>query len=145
MTLPPLELDDSTYAAIKTHCATGDRFAEAQAFAAALEAYDAAWRLVPEPKTEWEASTWILAAIGDAKFLWGDMAGALEAFEYALHCPGGPGNAFIHLRLGEALFEEGRADDAANHMMLAYMGEGESVFEGDDPKYLAFLKTRAII
>jgi transposase len=30
--------------------------------------YLQAWDLLPEPKTEWEAATWLLAAIGDANF-----------------------------------------------------------------------------
>jgi hypothetical protein len=33
--------------------------------------------LLPEPQTDWEAATWILAAIGDANFLGDDFTAGL--------------------------------------------------------------------
>ena len=48
-----------------------------------------------------------------------------------------------HLRLGQALLEQGEQDRAADELIRAYMGGGPELFERDDPKYLAFLSTRA--
>lgn len=70
----PQKLDDAIYSKIQDLCAQGDELAKASDFPSALEKYWAAWDLVPEPKTEWEAATWILAAVGDANFLGGDFA-----------------------------------------------------------------------
>ncbi len=140
-----LELDDATYDEITRLCEAGNKFARRNNHKSALLEYRKAWQLVPEPKTEWEASTWILISIGDSCFLLGDRESAREAFEYAMHCPGAIGNPFLHLRLGQILFDAGENDAAADELMRAYMSEGKEIFEPEDPKYLAFLGTRAKI
>ena len=58
-----LELEAATHDAIKALCAQGDRLARAKSHEAAVAEYSKAWMLVPEPKTNWQASTWILTAI----------------------------------------------------------------------------------
>jgi tetratricopeptide (TPR) repeat protein len=97
--------------------------------------------LLPEPKFDWEASTWLLAAIGDANFLGGHYEQAREALSDAMHCPDAIGNPFIHLRLGQAQFELGNLERAADELARAYMAAGKDIFSEDDPKYFAFLKT----
>src|SRR5262249_19080959 len=67
-----VELPEDIHNKIERLCATGDAQAKQQQFAQALTSYWAAWDLLPEPKVEWEAATWILAAVGDANFLGGD-------------------------------------------------------------------------
>jgi hypothetical protein len=59
--------------------------------------------------------------------------------------PGGLGNSFLHLRLGQVLLDLAEPDLAADELMRAYMGAGETIFETQEPKYLAFLRTRAKI
>jgi hypothetical protein len=59
-----------------------------------------------------------------------------------MHGPDALGNPFLHLRLGQCRFELGDLDRAADELARAYMADGEDVFDGEDPKYLAFLKTR---
>jgi hypothetical protein len=68
-----------------------------------------AWDLLPEPKTEWEAATWILAAVGDANFLGADYVAGRDNLATAMHCPGAIGNPFMHLRLGQCQFERVRS------------------------------------
>jgi hypothetical protein len=97
--------------------------------------------LLPEPKTDWEAATWILGAIGDANFLGKDYLAGRENLSMAMHCPDAIGNPFLHLRLGQCQFELGNLDRAADELARAYMGAGDEIFEGAE-KYLAFLKTR---
>jgi len=80
-------LDDETYDAIQDLCAQGDELAEKSKFAEALTKYEAAWDLLPEPKTQWEAATWILGAIGDACFLSDDFAAGRDKLELAMKCP----------------------------------------------------------
>jgi tetratricopeptide (TPR) repeat protein len=137
------ELPDSTHEEIKRLCAVGDQKAEQKAYSDALTTYWAAWDLLPEPKTRWEAATWILVAIGDANFLNADYVAGRDNLSTALHCPGAIGNPFIHLRLGQCQFELGNLDRAADELMRAYMGAGRDIFDHDDPKYLRFLSTRA--
>jgi tetratricopeptide (TPR) repeat protein len=143
MMADPRELDAAVYEAIKAHCAKGDGFAATRAFEAAIAEYNKAWRLVPEPCNEWTASTWILAAIADAAFLGGYLTSAREALQYAMTCPGAIGNPFLHLRYGQVLLDAGESDAAADELIRAYMGAGQDIFTSENPRYLAFLKTRA--
>ena len=140
-----LELSEKTHDEIKEYCANGDVLAGAGKFKEAIGAYNNAWKLIPEPKNQWEAATWVLAAIADAAFLGGFLQSARQAIEYGMTCPGAVGNPFMHLRCGQILLELGERDRAADELMRAYMGAGAEIFERDDPKYLAFLKTRATI
>src|SRR5262245_48829022 len=68
------QLPQKVHDRIEALCKKGDALAEREKYPAALEQYWAAWDLLPEPRTDWEAATWILAAVGDANFLSGDYA-----------------------------------------------------------------------
>lgn len=138
-----VELDEAVHSRIQDLCAQGDDFAEAGEFPSALKKYWSAWDLIPEPRTEWEAATWILVAVGDANFLNGDFVAGRENLATAMQCPDAIGNPFIHLRLGQCEFELGNLDRAADELMRAYMGGNSEIFENDDQKYLEFLQTRA--
>jgi tetratricopeptide (TPR) repeat protein len=139
------ELDDAVYEQIKAFCASGDALAEAGAFKEAVVEYNKAWELVPDPRNEWNASTWILAAVADACFLGGYKGTAYDTLAYAMTCPGAIGNPFLHLRFGQILHDRGDLDHAADELIRAYALEGEEIFAAEDPRYLAFLKTRAIL
>ncbi len=134
------ELDDDLYLEIKELCAKGDALADEESFPDAIIEYNKAFSLLPEPITEWEASTWILTAIADTYFLANDFENALQPLIQVMHCPGAIGNAFIHLRLGQVQFELGNTERAKDELARAYMGAGEEIFEDDDPKYLKFIK-----
>lgn len=137
------DLDPDLGARIDLICESGDAAAEAGDLADARAWFFDAAELVPEPKHDYAAATWIYTAIGDVDFQAGDWAGARAALEFAVHCPDGLGNPFIHLRLGQALFELGEHDRAADELMRAYMGAGRDIFDDEDPRYFAFLSTRA--
>jgi len=141
MSMP--ELSEAIHAEIKRLCAAGDTQAAQGQFAQALKPYWAAWDVLPEPKVEWEAATWILGAIGDANFLAGDFVAGRDNLGSAMHCPGAIGNPFLHLRLGQCQFELGALDRAADELMRAYMGAGPDIFKDQDAKYVRFLQSRA--
>lgn len=136
------ELPNEIYERIQTLCKLGDEFADEDEFRRALEQYQAAWDLLPEPRTQWEAATWILSAMGDANYFSGWYDAAIENLSLTMHCPNGIGNPFLHLRLGQCEFELGAFDRAADQLARAYMGAGSKIFDDEDPKYFAFLKTR---
>ena len=131
------------YRRVKQLSKKGDDLAEIERFDEALEQYGQALCLLPEPWPQWEATTWLLSAIGDAHFLKHDYPLALEALQDAVRCPNGLGNPFIHLRLGQCQFEVGNRDRAADELMRAYMWAGVDVFAQEHPKYLLFLGTVA--
>src|SRR5262249_11762804 len=91
------ELPEETHVEIQRLCADGDALAERKDYAQALRSYWAAWDLLPEPKVQWEAATWILAAIGDANFLSRDYNAGRDNLSNAMRCPGAIGNPFLHL------------------------------------------------
>jgi hypothetical protein len=136
-------LPDPIHDEIKRLCAIGDEHARRLAYADALTSYWAAWDLLPEPKTEWGAATWILAAIGDVNFLGADYVAGRDNLSNAMRCPGAIGNPFIHFRLGQCQFELGNQDRAADELMRAYMGAGREIFDQHDPKHFRFLASRA--
>jgi hypothetical protein len=136
------ELPADLHEQIKRLCADGDGLANSGLHEQAIATYKEAWKLVPEPKTEWEASTWVLAAIGEAAFTGAFYSSGVDALQYALHCPGGAMNPFVHLRLGQCEFERDKPDIAAEHLARAYMLDGKAIFSRESPKYFDFLKTR---
>lgn len=139
-----MELDEDIHRRVATLCAAGDALAESGRHAEAIEEYRSAWEVLPEPRSEWEAATWILVAIGDAEFLRGDFAACRRSMIAALACPGGIENPFVYLRLGESAYELGDRDGAADALMRAYMAGDAEVFEHENSKYFDFLKTRAL-
>ena len=137
------ELDSHLHTRINRFCEIGDTLAEEGKYSDAVASYQYAWNLLPDPKEDWAAATWILVAIGDAHFLNSNYPAALTALEHAMRCPEAIGNPFIHLRLGQTQFELGNKDRAADELMRAYMGTGAEIFAEEAPKYLEFLGTVA--
>ncbi|MBP7866780.1 MAG: tetratricopeptide repeat protein [Acidobacteria bacterium] len=136
-------LSENFSSELENLCRAGDALAESKRYAEACKVYWAAWDLLPEPRIEWEAATWILSAVGDSHFLNGDYSAGRDALLDAMCCPGGIGNSFIHLRLGQCQFELGSLDRAADELIRAYMGAGKNIFEDEDPKYFLFLQSKA--
>ena len=136
-----LKIDDRTYSTICALCKSGDEYAERKDFEQAIQNYDRALELVPEPFWNYEASTWILTAIGEAYFFLGDYEKARSALQDTMHCPGAVGNPFVHLRLGQVQFELENFSRAGDELARAYMIEGKTIFEDEADKYFNFLKT----
>lgn len=139
------ELDRATYELVLKLSARGDGLVDADDYGAALESYNKAWRLLPEPKSQWNAATWLLAAVGDTAYLGGFLEAAREALDYVMSCPDAIGNPFLHLRRGQVLLDQGEHDAAADELMRAYMGGGSEIFADEPERYLDFLRTRAVL
>lgn len=123
-------------------CQKGDRFAQIDQFDDALDQYEAAWELLPEPKNQWPAATWVLMAAGDVYYEKRDFVAAANTLREAADGPDGESNPFIWLRLGQSLFELADLNQAADALEMAFKLEGEPFFADEDPKYLQFLKTQ---
>ncbi len=137
----PHELDESIHTRITGLCEEGNAFAEAEDFDRALASYRQALALVPRPLNHWEAATWILTALGDVLFQQGNYAEARDLLNEALQCPGGVGNPFIHLRLGQACLELRDDQCARDQLARAYMAGGDEIFDGEDPKYHRYVRS----
>lgn len=136
-------IDDKLHSRINTLCAVGDALGEEGDFDAALDKYWEAFDLLPHPKTDWEAGTWLLGAIGDANFQRGDFAIARDILVNAMQFPDAVGNPFLHLRLGQCQFELGSLNQAEEELMRAYKDGGADVFAHEDRKYLEFVASHA--
>lgn len=129
------ELSDSVYLKIERLSEEGNLFYEEEQFARALRRYQAALELVPDPKTDWEASTWLYTSIADTHFSRAELAEAKANYYNALNCPEGMGNAYIHFGLGQVLYELEEHKKSRDSLLRAYMLAGEDIFEEEDPKY----------
>ncbi|MBL3655158.1 tetratricopeptide repeat protein [Fulvivirga sediminis] len=136
------ELDKNIHDHVTILCEEGDELAEQEDLKGALAKYWEAFDHLPEPQTLWEATTWVLTAIGDANFSGGDYKAGVDNLSYAMHCPKAIGNPFIHLRLGQCQLEQGNEKRAAEELTRAYAIAGSEIFEDDDPKYFEFLKSK---
>ena len=139
------QLEPEVHSRIAAIAAEADSRAEEERYHEALVLYNDALALVPEPKTKWNASTWLLGSIGDAAFLGNYYEVALDALQDVMLCPSAIGNPFLHLRLGEVKLELGDSQGAADELMRAYLGAGKEIFEHEDPKYLALLRQQAVL
>lgn len=138
------EIDDETFDEISRLSEEGnDLLDEKGDWKGAIEVWKKALELVPEPKEEFEASTWLFASIGEAWRTGEDAVSALAAFEEAFRCPDGPENPFIRLGLGKCLYDVGRKESAMEHLAEAYRLEGEEIFAEGDELYLEALKEHA--
>jgi tetratricopeptide (TPR) repeat protein len=134
------ELDSSLYERVTQLSEEGNSLADRVDTPGALKKFNEALELIPEPKTDWEAATWLYASIGDMEFQRGMFEAARTALTEALHCPDGIGNVLIHMRLGQCYFELGDERLAADNLTRAYMGGGREAFEDEDPKYFALIE-----
>ncbi len=139
------QLTDTVHQQILQLSAVGDACIDRDDYPGAILNFSAAFELVPQPFEEWEASMWLLVSLGEAYFFNGDYEQAHAALAKAMHVPGAIGNPLIHLRLGQAHYELGNTKRATDELLRAYMAEGEEIFDGEDEKYLDFLKKAVVL
>lgn len=92
------------------------------------------------PKREFEEqAAWAYAALGDCYFIQGDLREALRSYIKAFNLPNGYANAYVLLRAGQVYHEMGNEAQARYYLLQAYLIEGDSLFEGEDPKYFQLI------
>ena len=131
-----MSLSEEDHRKIKGLCSFGDRLAKSKRYGDAKEKYLEALKVIPNPRENYEAATWVYVAIGDMNFHSHQYEQMKKSFSSAAECPDGLGNPYIHLRLGQCSFELGNLELAVEELTRAYMGGGAEIFEEDDPKYL---------
>ncbi len=122
--------DDRIVAAITALSERGDDAVEAGCYDDAIALYREALALVPHPVHAWAVSTFLHAAIAEARYLASDFVRARDAIDDAFRCEGGIGNAFLHLRLGQIELTLGNRGRAVDELVRAYTRAGEEVFAG---------------
>ncbi|MEQ1636226.1 MAG: tetratricopeptide repeat protein [Methylococcales bacterium] len=137
-----MELSDDIYLKITELSDQGNDFLDNGDYDKAVLAFENGLKLLPEPQIQWEAYTWLKASVGDAHFHAKRFNECSEAEYDALNGVDGMGNPFIHLRLGQSLFELGNMERAESELLQAYMLEGKMIFSEDDPKYEEFILSK---
>lgn len=135
-----MELSDEIYERIEEYCEEGNAHCDEEDWDKTIVCFNMALELLPEPKDDWEAATWIYAALGDALFFLGRYEDALDKLNLARMCPDGIANPFILLRLGESHYELGDMESAKRYLAEAYMMEGTDIFENEKAEYLDLVK-----
>ncbi|HQQ63832.1 MAG TPA: hypothetical protein PLF22_09690 [Pseudomonadales bacterium] len=130
------ELAEQTLKEVRAFCVEGYALYDRTYYRLALRKFYQAWTLIPKPQTDYKESGWVLTAIGDCYFCSEQYEQGKEALSSALHCPDMIDNPFVHLRLGQCLFELGIKNTACTHLGIAYDRGGRKMFEHEAPKYL---------
>lgn len=119
----------------------GNDHIDEEEFDSAVDAWEEALSLIPEPQNHYLESVWLNASVGDAYFLQDDFATALTFFLTAKSNveENVYSNPFIMLRLGECYLELADEEKAKEFLLRAYLLDPEEIFEGEDEKYFDFL------
>lgn len=128
-------LDAKLVTKIRELCYQGYVQYDERDYRRALRTFYQAWLLVPKPQADWREAGWVLTAIGDAYFKTQQYSQAVEALRSALLCPAAKQSPFIHLRLGQCLYELGEDDRAHEMLHKALALGGSKVFAKEAPKY----------
>ncbi|MDO3382522.1 tetratricopeptide repeat protein [Gilvimarinus algae] len=105
---------------VRRLCADGYRLYDSGNYRLALRSFYQAWLLIPKPQTEYVEAGWVLTAIGDAYFRLGQFEPGCESLVSALCCPQAEQSPFLQLRLGQCLWQLGRAPEARKYLFHAY-------------------------
>ncbi len=102
-----------------------------------------AWGMIPEPKYDWDCSLIIVRKIStffrDIKKFDAATQWANDIFK----CNIPPGYSKPYIILGSIYLESGDLAAARSNFQKAFDLSGKRGFEGEDPKYLKFLKNQA--
>lgn len=137
----PEDLSDEVTDRIEKLSEKGNTYFDNEDYVRAIETWQHALLLIPQPQHTYAESQWLETSIGDAYFLLGEQQNALACFQRAVSNieENGYENPFIMLRLGQTLLENNRPLEAKEYLLRAYLFEGAEIFENDDDKYLEFL------
>ena len=136
------ELPEEIYKNVTDLSEQGNAHSDSERYQEALQQWHSALDLLPDPKSKWTAATWLHASIGEAYWRLEQMKDAKAAFENAYRCADGYINAFVLFYLGACLFELDQKEKSTDYLLRAYMLDGETMFEDENPEYLEHLKNQ---
>ncbi|MET3118853.1 tetratricopeptide (TPR) repeat protein [Undibacterium sp. GrIS 1.8] len=125
----------------------GNELCDQSKYEDAILKWSSAIDLLPEPREDWDAYTWLLVSIGDAQYQLNQLDAARNSFYDALNGSDGQANPFVHYRLGQCEIKIGNEDSGISHLLKAYMLDGDEIFSGeiDGHLYLQKLKDKRLI
>ncbi|MDE5945165.1 MAG: tetratricopeptide repeat protein [Rikenella sp.] len=136
-----MELSEQIYKQIEKLSEEGDRAMDTENYEKAIDLFQQALALLPEPKEEFEAYSWLRVSIGDAYFMLEDYVKSEENFRMGYVAGELFDNPFVLLRLGQNYVELEQEEQAVEYLLKAYMSDGEDIFE-EEEEYLEWLSER---
>ena len=119
--------------------ADGDLIFNGEDYEEAINLFDEAYQLIPEPRIDRYETTRALTAIGDCFVQLRQFDKAEQVFRDVLLCPDAAANPFVRLRRGQVYQNLGNREQARTELTCAYMNGGLEVFEGEE-RYLELIK-----
>ena len=107
-------------------------------FSSALNKYNQAWKLIPEPKLDWEIARWISSCIYSAYFDMADFSNAKNWAEIALQTSGSNIDTSRAINMGMVCYELGQYDESYKYFSEAYNLGQARAFKEKPKKYLDF-------
>jgi tetratricopeptide (TPR) repeat protein len=135
-----MELTEEVYNKIVACAEQGDQQAAEGALVEAIRTYRKGLKMIPQPNTDWEMTTWMYSAIADAFFELKNYLRAEEHFTLALSCSEGYANPFIAFRLGQLNYINENMEAAKEYLGRAYILGGEEVFKDEDEAFWNLIK-----
>jgi len=97
--------------------------------------------LIPEPKHEWKAYSWLQLSRADNYYELKQYTEALELISDTLtRDNSSQSNPYVMMRYGQCLFEINKKTEAKDALKKALELGGEEIFEDEYVKYLKFIK-----
>lgn len=126
--------------AIQKLALEGDALLEGKQYEAALQVYQKAWAMIPEPYTQWQMpSLWLASSMFQAYF----DKGAWQEAKHWGHIQqqvSSPNSFKSIFDQGMACFEAGELDQAYAHFDAVYAIARERAFKEYPKKYLEFYR-----
>lgn len=117
---------------------SGNRDHNKNDFSSALNKYNQAWKLIPEPKLDWVFARWICSCIYSAYFDMADFSNAKNWAEIALQTSGSNIDTSRAIDMGMACYELGQYDESYKYFSEAYNLGQTRAFKERPKKYLDF-------
>lgn len=134
------ELDDEVYSKVLNYCNLAEGLVDEEKYLEAIKYFEKAFELLPNPKTDWDAGSWIWAAIGDCYFSLKEYENAVISFRHGEIYPDNSESGFMQLRIGQCYFELEVLEKAKEYLLRAYLLGDVEIFDEEDEKYKDFIK-----
>ena len=126
------DLEPTLKAQVVELCQKGMEQADIERYEASNRTCSKIFDLLPEPKAEWKAYSWLQASRGDNFFELKDFQQALEFFTEAIELDEAyQKNGFVWMRLGQCFYELKQREKAVEELKLAYSLGGDEIFEDE--------------
>lgn len=125
-------------AEVDTLSTEGDSLLEAGKYENAAKKYIEAYRLLPNPKEQWEVAYWLIKFWGICYFEAKQYETAINSFESALLYKGAETDAEVFILLGKSYYLNGNKEKAKVNLKKAFEMGGKEAFENDE-QYLSMV------